>query len=399
MDPLLNPFVPGAGAQPPELTGRRDLLEQARIALGRTRLGRPSKSFIATGLRGTGKTVLLQRVRAIAEADAFQTCMIEAHEHARLNDLLVPHVRRLILHLDRLGALNEQVKRALRVLKSFMSALKISYADVELELDVSSEVGSADSGNLESDLTELLLALGRAAAAREVGVALIVDEVQFLSVRDLGALIMALHRTTQHTLPIVLIGAGLPQVLNLAGRSKSYAERMFEFPSVGPLCREDARLALTAPVEKQGVSWTDAAFAKVWEDTGGYPYFVQEWGYHAWNAATGPVITETDVVKASDVAVRQLDESFFRVRFGRLTPRERDYLRAMAELGPGPHRSIAIADLLGGRVQALSSYRARLIDKGMIYSPEYGDTAFSVPLFDRFLKRTMPDWAPPTAST
>jgi AAA ATPase domain len=398
MDPLLNPFVPGAGAQPPELTGRQHLLELARIALGRTRRGRAAKNLIAIGLRGTGKTVLLQRISNMAVADSCHTCFIEAHEHEHLAELLIPQVRRLILDLDRLGALNEHVKRGLRVLKSFMSCFKLSYADLELELDIAPETGSADSGMLESDLTELLVSLGRAAAARQVGIAILIDEIQFLTQRDLAALSMALHRCAQHALPVVLIAVGLPQILTMAGKSKSYAERMFEFPEVGPLSLEDADLALRAPVEKQGASWADGALEKIWHDTAGYPYFLQEWGYHSWNIARGPAIGAADVVKASTGAVAQLDDNFFRVRFGRLTRRERDYLRAMAELGPGPHRSVAVADLFGLRVQALSSFRSRLIDKGLIYSPEYGLSAFSVPLFDRFLKRNMPDWAPSPSS-
>jgi hypothetical protein len=399
MDPILNPFLPGAGAQPPELTGRRDLLEQARIALGRTRRGRPAKSFVAIGLRGVGKTVVLQRIRGVAEADGFNTCFIEAHEHSRLPELLIPQVRRLILDLDRLGALNEQVKRGLRVLKSFMSRFKLSYADMEIELDISPETGTADSGNLDADLTELLLALGRAAMARGVAVALLIDEMQFLVEHDLAALIMALHRCVQDALPVVLLGAGLPQTLTLAAKSKSYAERLFEFPVVGPLCREDVFQALRAPVEKQGASWSDAAVETVWNDTAGYPYFLQEWGYHSWNAAAGPVITGTDVDHARATAIRQLDENFFRVRFGRLTPGERNYLRAMAAIGPGPHRSAAVAELLRSRLPTLSSYRTRLIEKGMIHSPAHGELAFSVPLFDRFLKRIMPDWAPPYMGT
>ena len=181
MDPIFNPFLPGAGAQPPELTGRSDLLERARVALGRMRLGRPANSFIAVGLRGVGKTVLLQRIRALAESDSYQICFIEANKHGRLPELLIPQIRRLMLDLDRLGALNEHVKRGLRVLKSFMSVFKIGYADLEIELDISPETGAADSGNLEADLTALMLALGRAAQARKVAVALLIDEMQFFA--------------------------------------------------------------------------------------------------------------------------------------------------------------------------------------------------------------------------
>lgn len=398
MDPILNPYLPGAGAQPPELTGRQELLEQARITLGRTRLRRPTKSFIAIGLRGVGKTVLLQRIRAMADSEKFETCFFEAHEHATLPELLIPQARRLILDLDRLGALNEQVKRGLRVLKSFMSRFKLSYADMEIELDISPEAGAADSGNLEADLPELLIALGRAAAARNTSVAMFIDEMQFLTERDLAALIMALHRCVQDALPIVLIAAGLPQTLILASKSKSYAERSLDFPEVGPLSREDAYQALRAPAENQHASWTPEALARAWSDTAGYPYFLQEWGYHAWNASAGPEITGADVERASAQAIKQLDENFFRIRFGRLTPGERNYLRAMAALGPGPHRSVAVAQLLGARVTALSTFRTRLIEKGMIYSPAHGDIAFSVPLFDRFLQRIMPEWIAPRPS-
>ncbi len=394
MDIFQNPFVPGAGVQPPELPGRHDLLDLARIALGRARAGRPVKSLIAIGLRGTGKTVLLQRIRAMADTDGYHTCFIEAHDGARFAEIVIPHLRRLLLEFDRLGALNEQVKRGLRVLKSFMSGFKISYADMSLELGVGAETGSADSGNLEADLGDLLLAVGRAAAARQTGVALLIDEVQMLGQRDLSALIMALHRCAQYAVPVILVAVGLPQTMNMTGQTRSYAERMFEFPAVGALNRTDTNQALTVPTGRQGVSWSDAALERVWLDTAGYPYFLQEWGYHSWNVASGSEITVEDVDKARAAAIMQLDENFFRVRFGRLTPKERDYVRAMAELGPGPHRSSAVAALMGVRVQALSSYRSRLIDKGMIYSPEHGDTAFSVPLFDRFMKRIMPDWAP-----
>lgn len=394
MDPVLNPFVPGAGAQPPELAGREGLLEQARIALARTQRRRAAKNLIATGLRGTGKTVLLQRIRSITGSESSHSCFAEAHGHESLAELLIPQLRQLILDLDRLGALNEQVKRGLRVLKSFMSCFKLNYADLELELDITPETGAADSGSIEHDLTELFIAVGRAAAARDVGVALMIDEMQFLAQRDLAALIMALHQCVQQALPVVLIGAGLPQILYSVGRAKSYAERMFEFLAVGPLCQEEAFAALQAPARRQNVSWTDAAMEAIWQYTEGYPYFVQEWGYHSWNIATGPTIDRDDVENASKIAFAQLDANFFQVRFGRLTDRERRYLRVMADLGPGPHASAAIADRFGLRVQALSSYRNRLIEKGLIYSPEHGVTAFSVPLFDRFMKRNMPDWKP-----
>lgn len=390
MDPIRNPFVPGAGAPPPELTGRAELLDRARVLLARTKLGRPSKSFIAVGLRGVGKTVLLTRVRQMAEQAGFRVCAIEAHEQKSLPDLLVPHLRRVLLELDRAGALSEQVKKGLRVLKSFMGSVKLSYGEASLALDIDGERGAADSGDIEADLPELFLAVGKAAAAREAAVALVIDELQYLSERDMSALIMGLHRVAQDGLPLTLVGAGLPQVVGLTGRSNSYAERLFDFPLVAALKPEDAAAALSEPARSEGVLFDPAALDRIVEVTRGYPYFVQEWGYHTWNIAASSPIREADVAAASPGALDKLDESFFRVRLDRLTPRERDYLRAMAELGPGPHRSGDISDALGISVTSAGPLRSGLIGKGMIYSPAHGDTAFTVPLFDEFMRRIIP---------
>ena len=390
MDPIRNPYVPGAGTPPPELTGRGELLERARITLARLKLGRSSKSFIAVGLRGVGKTVLLSRVRHMAEESGYRTCSIEAHEHKGLPELLLPHLRRVLLELDRLGALSEHVKRGLRVLKSFMSAAKLKYGDLELALDIDGEQGAADSGDLEADLPELFVALGRAAAARGTCVILLIDELQYLSEKHMSALIMGLHRAAQDVLPLLLVGAGLPQVVGLTGRSKSYAERLFDFPTVDALTPEDASRALSEPAKDEGVYYDSEAMVRIFDVTRGYPYFLQEWGYHTWNKAASSPITVADVEAASPVALHALDESFFRVRLDRLTPRERDYLRAMAELGPGPHRSGDISDALGISVTSAGPLRSGLIGKGMIFSPAHGDTAFTVPLFDQFMRRTIP---------
>ena len=394
MDPIRNPFVPGAGTQPPELTGRSDLLDRARILLARTKLGRPSKSFIAVGLRGVGKTVLLARVRQLAEQAGYRICAIEAHEQKKLPDLLVPHLRRVLLELDRAGALSEQVKMGLRVLKSFMSGVKLSYGDATLALDIDAERGAADSGDIEADLPELFLAVGRAAAARGSAVVLVIDELQYLSERDMSALIMGLHRVAQDNLPLTLIGAGLPQVVGLTGRSKSYAERLFDFPLVAALSPEDAASALAEPAKDEGVQFDADALDRIVDVTRGYPYFLQEWGYHTWNKAAASPIRAADVDAASPGALRALDESFFRVRLDRLTPRERDYLRVMSELGPGPHRSGDISDAMGISVTSAGPLRSGLIGKGMIYSPAHGDTAFTVPLFDEFMRRTIPTLPP-----
>jgi hypothetical protein len=395
MDTLRNPYAPGAGSPPPAFAGRGALLTQARLTLDRVRLGRAAKSFIAVGLRGVGKTVLLVRVSDLCEERGWRVCMIEARDPADLTRLLLPQLRRVLLDLDRIGALSEKVKRGLRIFRSFLAALKVKHGDLELVLDVEPEVGTADSGDLEADLPDLFVAIGEAAAARETAVALLIDEVQYLSEREMSALIMGLHRVAQRNLPIVLIAAGLPQVVGLTGRSKSYAERLFDFPELGALEPADARRALVEPAGREGVAFEPAALEAILDVTQGYPFFLQEWGYAAWNIAARSPITAADVEAASREAIAKLDKSFFRVRFDRLTPREKDYLRAMAELGPGAHRSGDIAELLGVRVQAAGPLRGGLIRKGMIYSPAHGDTAFTVPLFDAFLKRIMPVWHPP----
>jgi hypothetical protein len=395
MDPIRNPFVPGAGASPSELFGRESMLHQARIAFERIKAGRPAKSFIAVGLRGVGKTVLLNHIRDLAVEAGYRTATIEAHEGKPLAALLVPQFRRLLLDLDRLGALSTQVKRSLRVLRSFMSGIKVKLYDAELSLDIQGEAGTADSGDLEADLPELFAAVGEAAKARGLAVALMIDEIQYLGARDMGALIMAMHRMQQDRLPVTMVAAGLPQVVGLSGQAKSYAERLFDFPRVDPLSPEDAARALVEPAAAEDAAFTPAAIAEIVRITQGYPYFLQEWGYHAWNIAQQSPITQDDVAVASAQAVEQLDRGFFRVRFDRLTPRERDYVRAMASLGGGPQRSGDVAECLGVRVQSLGPLRSSLIAKGMIYSPAHGDAAFTVPMFEAFLYRTMPDWAPP----
>jgi hypothetical protein len=390
MDPIRNPFVPGAGTPPPELAGRRDILEQARVTLARLAAGRTAKSFLLIGLRGVGKTVLLSRIEELAEKQFYKAVFVEAHENKPLPALLYPHLRQVLLSLDRLEAMSEQVKRGLRVLRSFANAVKLKYGEVEVGLDIDPEAGAADSGDLEADLPELLVAVAQAAAARQVAIALIVDEMQYLSEAELSALIMGVHRVSQKRLPLVIVGAGLPQLVGLTGKSKSYAERLFDFPVIGPLSAADAKNALSEPAQREGVSFDEQALDEIIRVTQGYPYFLQEWGFQAWKLAGRSPIS-IDVAKQAHVAaVSNLDRSFFRVRFDRLTPREKEYLRAMAELGPGSHRSGDIAEQLDVNVRSAAPLRNGLIKKGMIYSPAHGDTAFTVPLFDEFMKRIMP---------
>ena len=397
MDELRNPFSPGAGSPPPELAGRDWLLERARVMLGRIKAGRNEQSMMLVGLRGVGKTVLLNRIREMAEKEGFGVVMVEATESRKLPDLLVPALRQIMFQLDAMAGVNDKVKRGLRVLRAFMSTLKVKAGDVEFSLDINPEKGTADSGDLEADLAELFAAVGEAAQARGRAVAVIVDEIQYLSEHEMSALIMAVHRVSQRQLPLLLVGAGLPQLVGLAGRSKSYAERLFSYPHVGALGDDDAREALEGPVREQSVEFTDDALEEIVSKTRGYPYFLQEWGYQAWNIARQSPIDAGVVREASDASIAKLDGSFFRVRFDRLTPREKEYMRAVAHLGPGAHRSGDIAECLGVEVRSIAPLRSGLIKKGMIYSPAHGDTAFTVPLFDEFMLRTMPDWAPHAA--
>ncbi|PTB18267.1 AAA family ATPase [Trinickia symbiotica] len=391
MDPLLNPFSPGAGTPPPELAGRRELLRQAELSLARVKAGRAAKSFFLIGLRGVGKTVLLNRIQQIAEDASYQSVFVEAHEGKSLAALLAAPLRQLLFALDRMASLSARVKRGLRVLKSFVSGVKLRIQDIEIGLDIDPERGTADSGDLEADLPELLSAVAEAAQDRGVAVAILIDEVQYLTEAELSALIMAAHRIAQKQLPLIVIGAGLPQLVGLSGRSKSYAERLFDFPAIGPLAPEDAAAALAEPVQSEGVRFTEDALAEVVRVTEGYPYFLQEWGYQAWNIAPASPIDVEAVNEATRRSIARLDESFFRMRFDRLTPREKAYMRALAELGAGAQRSGEIAELLGVKVQSIAPVRNALIKKGMIYSPAHGDTAFTVPLFDQFMKRIMPD--------
>lgn len=396
MDPLYNPFSPGAGSPPPELAGRKDILDQALMTLARVKRGRSEKSMLIIGLRGTGKTVLLHEVSGLAEKVGYQSVMIEAHEKKSLPELLLPELRRIIFSLDSGEMISSKVKRAFRVLKSFVSNIKINVKmqEIDLGIGIEPERGTADSGDLEADLSQVFIALGEAAQDRNTAVAIIVDELQYLSEEELSALIMAVHKISQKSLPVVVIGAGLPQLVGKAGRAKSYAERLFDYPELGPLKKEDAKIALQEPVQKEGkeIFFTGEALDEIIRVTQGYPYFLQEWGYQTWNIASQSPIDINVAKQATKASIHRLDQSFFRVRFDRLTPREKEYLRALAELGSDPQRSGDVADELGLDVQNAAPLRNNLIKKGMIYSPKHGDTAFTVPLFEGFMKRIMPDF-------
>ncbi|MFH2053010.1 MAG: ATP-binding protein [bacterium] len=394
MDPIRNPFAPGAGTPPPELAGRDEFREKVRIALARIRVRRPAKSVLLVGLRGVGKTVLLDQLRKEAEAEGMQTLRVEAPESRSLPAILAPQLRQAMIGLSRNEQARDLARRALRGLAGFVGALKVHFNDIEVALDLEPEPGLADNGDLEHDLQDLFEVVGEAAARADTALVMFLDELQYVAESELAALITALHRMAQLQLPVAMVGAGLPQLPGQFGRAKSYAERLFDFEAIGPLSPQDAADALVAPARREGVDFERAALDRIIALTGGYPYFIQEWGMHSWAVSDGPTITLADVDTATGTVIANLDAGFFRVRFDRLTPGEKRYLRAMAELGPGPHRSGDIAGILGRKVQSLAPTRSHIIRKGMAWSPSHGDTAFTVPLFDEFMRRIMPgsDW-------
>lgn len=390
MDPRTNPYAPGAGTPPPELAGRDPLIESAAITLDRIRRGLAAKSMLLVGLRGVGKTVLLNRISEDARCRGFTTISLEAPEGQSLPALLAPPLHAALVRLSRRAAASQAVRRALQALAGFIGAIRIGNGDMHIRLDVEPEPGLADSGNFAADLTALLESIGEAARSQDTALALFIDELQYVDTAELAALISALHRTAQRQLPVTLVGAGLPQLVARTAAARTYAERLFSFPEIGPLTTKAARRAIEAPAERLGVSFRPEALAMVVEETVGYAYFLQEWGKHCWDCADSSPVTLDDVKIATREATVELDASFFRARFDRLTPSEQRYLRAMAERGPGPHRSGEVAETLGRSVGSVAPTRANLIAKGMVYSPAHGDTAFTVPLFDTYLRRVLP---------
>ena len=389
MDEVRNPFAPGAGSKPPELAGREHIVRDADTALRRVIQGRSSQSQLLLGLRGVGKTVLLNKIEQLAESAGYVTSFIEAPENRPLPDLLYPKLQQTLRRLSVSENAKGYAVAAMRGLKSFASGFKVEVGDVSIAYEP--DVGVADSGDIETDLPELFLLVGNAAQAAGKGWALLIDEVQYLKSKDLSALIVAMHRISQRGLPVIFFGAGLPQLAAMAGNAKSYAERLFSYPAVGPLDAEAATHAIRQPVMEEGETIEDAAVEEIFRHTRGYPYFLQEWGFQAWNHAPGPCINVGDVAAATAGALRRLDEGFFNVRLERLTQREQDYVHAMASLGSGPYRSTDVANQLSASTQQLAPIRGNIIVKGMIYSPAHGDIAFTVPMFDDFLRRKYPE--------
>lgn len=385
MDPVRNPFAPGAGSQPPELAGRDHIISDATTALKRTLIGRHARSQILLGLRGTGKTVLLNTIENAADEEGYLTSAIEAPEDRTLADLLYPRMQQVLRKLSLIESAKAKTHEALKALRSFASVFKVKMGDLSISVDP--EPGVADSGNLEYDLSDMFLAIGAAAKAAGKGWCLLIDEVQYLSDGELAALIVAIHKISQKQLPVLFFGAGLPQLAGLSGDAKSYAERLFSYPKIGALDRDSAFKALKDPINEEGEDITPEALTRIFDVTLGYPYFLQEWGFQSWNAAEQSPVDKADIETATADALRRLDEGFFHVRFDRLTPKEREYVIAMSQLGSGPYRSSDVAEQLGEAPSKLGPRRAQMIAKGMIYSPQYGDIDFTVPLFDDYLRR------------
>jgi type II secretory pathway predicted ATPase ExeA len=389
MDPNANPFNPGVGSPPPLLVGRDSILTQTDVILERIKRGRSERSLLLVGLRGVGKTVLLREIRRHALEKNYAVEMIEAQEEQTIAQLLVPALRRLLLELDSTKKTIAAVKRGLRVLRSFLGTIKVKAGDTELTLGVDPEEGRADSGELESDLKDLLLAVGEASKEAGRPIAILIDELQYLPRTDLAALIRGLHAVAQESLPLVLFGAGLPQLFSQVGEAKSYAERLFRFSEIDRLSHPESNEVVRGPVEQEGSTVSDDALEEIYGQTRGYPYFLQEWGYRAWNLAPDDGIDIKVAREATRLALKELDHQFFRVRFDRVTPAEREYMRALAELGEGVHRSAEVAELIGKTTNQLGPVRDALVRKGMVYSPAHGDIAFTVPLFDQFMRRTL----------
>lgn len=385
MDPVRNPYTPGAGTKPAALTGRNAELDQFRLILDRLSAGKPERSMLISGLRGVGKTVLLNTFEEIAEGRRWHAPLYEVRHDTDLRVLMTRLVRKVLQRMRRRERAKEQVLRALRVLKAF--SLRTPEG-LEIAIDVDAALGSADTGDTEEDLGELLVELGEAARAADTGVVFLLDEIQFLARSDLEALISALHRVTQRMLPITLAGGGLPSIPRLAGEAKTYAERLFTFPGIGRLEDAAAHDALVLPARQEGVEYEPGAAEDILALTEGYPYFIQEYGRHAWRLADESPIPRSIVRDAHDGAQADLDGGFFTVRFERATDAERRYLAAMAILGDGAQQSGEVTKQLGFQDTAQTSVtRSNLIDKGLIYSPDYGHVDFTVPHFADFMRR------------
>ena len=385
MDAVLNPFSPGAGSPPPELIGRSEVLEDARVLIGRLKAGRSVQSLLLNGLRGVGKTVVLNEIRDMSRKQGILPIKIEINEDETLAEQLVPLLKDAFFDLDRVAKAKDKIKKGIVALRNFMGTMKLRYGD--FGIDIEPIPGLADSGSLQHDLIALFRCVGEAAAEQSNAVLLLIDEIQCLPGKDLRALIMMAHEMQQERLPVAIVGAGLPILPGLVGNVKTYAERLFLFPTVDALSEEDTIRAIRAPLSEGGVAIDDRALRLVAQESRGYPYFIQEWGYQLWNRAGGGPILSKDVSALAAKVETRLDANFFRVRIERLTPGERDFLKNMGKVGGPNVRMGELAKTMRVKVTALGPRRTSLIRKGMIYSPAYGEIAFTVPMFAEFLRR------------
>lgn len=391
MDRVKNPFTPGAGTQPPALEGRSEILDEASIQIKRASMGNDARPQMLLGLRGVGKTVLLNHIAEIAEKHHHIITMIEADENIDLIKVLHFNIQQLLRKISVIERLKDKTKHALAVTKSFFGTFNISIADI-LSIEIKPEIGTADSGMLEADLAELFVTLGELSKEAGRPWCILIDEVQYLKSTDLAALIVALHKCVQKRLPVLFFGAGLPQVAAMSGDAKSYAERLFNYPYIGALPDKEAKNAIKNPITSLHEAINVDALERIVQYTKGYPYFLQEWGSEVWNVATdGQPISLFDVEIASGKVFDKLDKGFFNVRLDRLTSKEKEYMIAMAALGEAPYKTGEVAQKLHKNSSAFGVIRAKLIDKGMIYSPTHGEISFTVPLFDDFLRRQFKD--------
>lgn len=389
MDKIRNPYSPGAGNPPPDLVGRDQEIESFDVAIQRLTIGRSAKSLMLTGLRGVGKTVLLREFGSIARSRGWVHSQIEATENLRFVEGVSILVHKALLRLSA----RHRIRDRLRKVREALSNFEVRYEVPGLGDGVVVSPGAsriAGLGVLDEDLADLFVEVGDAARKAEVGVLLTVDEMQHLSRPDMAALIVGLHRVSQEQLPLMLAGAGLPSLPGFAGEAKSYAERLFDFPVIDSLEREDAELALSRPADKEGVAWAEDALELAYSRTEGYPYFLQEFGKQAWEIAKGPdTITRDDVERSSPIAINELDINFFRTRLDRINDSGRNYLRSMASLGAGPYKSGDVADRLAKTTSLVGPVREALLKRGLIYSPRWGYLDFTVPMFDQYVVRTL----------
>ena len=386
MDIGLNPFSPNAGSRPPELVGRDEVLADARVLIERLPRRLSVQSMMLTGIRGVGKTVLLNEIAGVSErTQNVYPIFLEATEERTFAEMLASPLRLALLKMDRIAKAKHLVRKGMAGLRNFLGTVKVRYGDFGIDLEPM--LGLSDSGDLQTDLIDMFRAVAEAAAECGKAVLLLVDEIQYLSERELGALVMTMHRMQQLSLPLAMVGAGLPTLPGLAGNAKSYAERLFVFTEIGALSRDNSIQAIRAPLAHAGVRIDDEAAEFVFERSGGYPYFIQEWGFQLWNFVQKEPIALADA-RCVDAAVgEKLDRSFFRMRVERLTGAEKAMLFAMSGLAGEEYPLSDIAEKMGMSPRTLSPRRSSLIGKGMIYSPRQGMLAFTVPLFAEYLRR------------